>query len=50
MRSPVLGVVCDIVGNAVGAQTERPSAAMAGEGCAWRRELTGLFSYFLTLL
>jgi hypothetical protein len=34
-----------VADNAVGAQTERPGAAKAGECCAWRRELTGhLFS------
>jgi predicted nucleic acid-binding protein len=32
--------------NAVGAQTERPGAAKAGEGSAWRRELTGRLSLF----
>jgi hypothetical protein len=31
---------------AAGAQTERPGVAVAGEGFAWRQDLTGRFVGF----
>src|SRR5215813_4901773 len=39
--------VCDTMTTAaVGAQTEHPGVAVAGEGVAWRLHLTGRFVYF----